>query len=292
MRSLMLATLAASYLTLAAPVVAQARTQSQPRFQAGNDAPAGAGLSSILAHERRGDDRARDRYRHPAETLAFFRVEPGMTVVDYMPASGWYSRVLIPYLGEQGTYIGLNPELDDSLTGYWDMYRGTAEKLPVQAREWTGGEGARVIGANTNDVPEELHGTADRFLIFREVHNMRRSGWLHDTLATARRLLKDDGLLGLVQHRAKADAPAEYTLGDNGYLREADVIAQMQSYGFELVDKSEVNANPSDPANWEGGVWTLPPGYRGVAETDSARRAELDAIGESDRMTLLFRKRA
>ena len=119
---------------------------------------------------------------------------------------------------------------------------------------------------------------------------MRRFGWLHDTLVTARRLLKDDGLLGVVQHRAKADAPASYTLGDNGYQREKDMIAIFDAYGFDLVAKSEINANPKDPANWEGGVWTLPPGYRGGPE-GSARRADLDAIGESDRMTLLFRKR-
>ena len=252
---------------------------------------ADAALTQVLAHSRRDEDRARDQHRHPAETLAFFQIRPGMTVVDYMPAGGWYSRVLIPYLGEQGTYIGLNPELHPEMTGYWDTYRGTAEKLPAEAREWTGGEGARVIGANTNDDLDALAGTADRFLIFREVHNMRRFGWLHDSLATARRLLKDDGLLGVVQHRAKADAPASYTLGDNGYLREKDVIVLFDAYGFELVGKSEVNANPKDPANWETGVWTLPPAYRGAGE-DAARRAELDAIGESDRMTLLFRKRA
>ena len=252
---------------------------------------ADAALTQVLAHSRRDEDRARDQHRHPAETLAFFQIRPGMTVVDYMPAGGWYSRVLIPYLGEQGTYIGLNPELHPEMTGYWDTYRGTAEKLPAEAREWTGGEGARVIGANTNDDLDALAGTADRFLIFREVHNMRRFGWLHDSLVTARRLLKDDGLLGVVQHRAKADAPASYTLGDNGYLREKDVIVLFDAYGFELVGKSEVNANPKDPANWETGVWTLPPAYRGAGE-DAARRAELDAIGESDRMTLLFRKRA
>jgi predicted methyltransferase len=120
---------------------------------------------------------------------------------------------------------------------------------------------------------------------------MRTYGWLHDSLVTARRLLKDDGLLGIEQHRAKPDAPADYVLGSNGYQREEDVIALLAAYGFDLVAKSEINANPRDPANWEGGVWSLPPGYRGVPETDTARRAELDAIGESDRMTLLFRKR-
>jgi predicted methyltransferase len=247
-------------------------------------------LAAVLAHDRRAEDRARDRHRNPAETLAFFQIAPGMNVVDYMPAGGWYSRILIPYLGPQGSYIALNPELHPSLTGYWDMYRGTAERFPAEAREWVGEGGARVIGANTDDVPEELAGTADRFLIFREVHNMRRFGWLHDSLVAARTLLKDDGLLGVVQHRAKADAPASFTLGDKGYQREEDVIALFSAYGFELVGRSEINANPRDPANWDDGVWSLPPSYRGAPE-GSTTRAERDEIGESDRMTLLFRKR-
>jgi predicted methyltransferase len=252
---------------------------------------ANSAMTEVLAHPRRQADRARDQHRHPAETLAFFQVQPGMTVVDYMPAGGWYTRVIVPYLGSNGTYIALNPELHPSLTGYWDMYRGTAEKFPAQARGWVGDGGARVVGTNTNDVPDALVGTADRFLIFREIHNMRRLGWLHDSLLTARKLLKDDGMIGVVQHRAKADAPAAYTLGENGYQREKDVIALFDAYGFDLVSKSEINANPKDPANWERGVWTLPPNYNGAPE-GSDRRKELDAIGESDRMTLLFRKRA
>ncbi len=273
-RSLILAAALAALAVPSVPAVAQSS----------------AALEQVLGHERRADDRARDTWRHPAETLAFFQIEPGMTVVDYMPAGGWYTRVIVPYLGPQGSYIALNPELHPELTGYWDMYRGTAAKFPAEAREWVGEGHAKVIGANTDDDLAALAGTADRALIFREIHNMRRFGWLHDSLVTMRRLLKDDGLLGVVQHRAKADAPADYILGDNGYQREEDVIKLFEAYGFELVDKSEVNANPADPANWEGGVWTLPPGYRGAPE-GSARRAELDKVGESDRMTLLFRKR-
>lgn len=278
-------------IVLAAAALIAAPLAAAPLPAAAQQQAADPALAEVLAHSRRDADRARDVHRHPAETLAFFQVRPGMTVVDYMPAGGWFSRVLIPYLGAQGTYVALNPELHPAMTGYWDMYRGTADKFPAEARGWVGGEGARVIGANTDDVPETLAGTADRFLIFREMHNMRRFGWLHDTLVTARKLLKDDGLLGIEQHRAKTDAPASYTLGDNGYLREKDVIAILDAYGFDLVARSEINANPKDPANWEGGVWTLPPGYRGTPE-GSPRRAELDAIGESDRMTLLFRKRA
>lgn len=262
----------------------------QPAPAMAQQAATDTALAYVLEHPRRDNDRARDRHRNPAETLGFFRVEPGMTVVDYMPAGGWYTRVLVPYLGESGTYIALNPAVPAEAAGFMANMRDTAIRFPEQATGWTGGEGATVAGANSGAVPEELRGTVDRVLIFREIHNMMRFGWLYTSLMDVRALLKDDGLVGVVQHRARADAPSGYANGNNGYLREADVIALFQAHGFELVDKSEVNANPNDPANWEGGVWTLPPGYRGAPE-GSARRTELDAIGESDRMTLLFRKR-
>jgi predicted methyltransferase len=281
MRMMLLAAAAA----IALPAV------SLPAPAAAQQVTVDAALSAVLDHERRDGDRARDRYRNPAETLRFFQIEPGMTVVDYMPAGGWYTRVLAPYLGDGGTYIALNPAVPADAAGFIANMRDTATRFPEQAAGWTAGEGARVLGTNADSVPEELLGTADRVLIFREIHNMRRFGWLHGSLVAARGLLKHGGLVGVVQHRAKADAPAAYTLGDNGYQREKDVIAMFDSYGFDLVGKSEINANPNDPANWEGGVWTLPPAYRGAPE-GSPRRAELDAIGESDRMTLLFRKRA
>ncbi len=272
------------------------RNQQQPQQQPQETQPtpvtAAQALQAALAHPRRDEDRARDVYRHPAATLDFFRVEPGMTVVDYMPAGGWYSRVLIPYLGRDGNYIGLNPRLDDRFAegGYWDLYRNASSRIPSDARDWVGFEGARVFGLNTDDELDSFAGTADRVLIFREIHNMRRYGWFHDAMVAMRTMLKDDGLVGVVQHRARRDAPAAYTLGDNGYQQQEDVIALFNAYGFELVAASEINANPRDPANWEGGVWSLPPSYRGAPEgsQERARRAE---IGESDRMTLLFRKR-
>lgn len=251
----------------------------------------GAAMADVLAHPRRAADRARDQYRNPAATLDFFQVRPGMTVVDFMPAGGWFTRVLVPYLGPQGTYIGIDPRVPADATGFMASMRDTATRFPPQAKGWVGEGGARVLGANVGSVPAELNGTVDRFLIFREMHNLRRANWLHETLVTARRLLKPGGMVGIEQHRAKDNAPMDYVLGDNGYQREKDVISIMDAYGFDLVAKSDINANPRDPANWPQGVWTLPPGYRGTPETDTARRAELDRIGESDRMTLLFRKR-
>ncbi len=253
-------------------------------------APVVLSMDDVLAHSRRNDDRVRDQYRHPASTLSFFDVRTGMTVVDYMPSGGWYSRILIPYLGENGRYIGLNPAIPEDSTGFFGSMLNYDEGLPAQARGWVGDEGASVMGANVGEVPEGLNGTVDRFLIFREIHNMRRANWFHDSMVAARALLKDDGLLGVVQHRANDDAPAEYVLGDKGYQREQDVINLMAAYGFELVSRSEINANPRDPADWELGVWSLPPVYAG-AEEGSEEAARRRAIGESDRMTLLFRKR-
>lgn len=254
-------------------------------------APATPTLDDVLAHPRRGSDALRDRYRHPKETLEFFQIRPGMSVVDYVPSGGWYGRILIPYLGQNGTYIGLNPYVGPEMTEpYWEKYRHSPQMIPYYASQWMGGDtGAHIIGINANDVPDELSGTVDRVVIFREFHQMRDHDWLHESLLAFRKLLKSDGMLGLVQHRAPASAPSEYVLGGFGYQREQDVIGILSAYGFELVGRSEINANPRDPANWAEGVWALPPLYRG-AET-SAEKQRRGEIGESDRMTLLFRKR-
>lgn len=280
MRKLMgLAAGAALALACAVTVPAQA-TELSPA--------AATALDTALASDIRAEDRARDAYRNPRETLAFFGVEPGMTVVDFMPAGGWYSRVLVPYLGSNGTYIGMNPPIAEDATGYFASMRNADQTFPGQVAEWVSGGGANPVGINAGSVPAEMHGTVDRIMIFRSMHSMWRFGWLRETLEDMRALLKDDGLIGVVQHRAKADAPYSYTDGSKGYLREADVIAMFQLHGFDLVSKSEVNANPNDPANHADGVWMLPPGMRGA--TDETRAA-MQAIGESDRMTLLFRKR-
>lgn len=251
---------------------------------ASKPAPAGP-LAEILAHPRRDADRARDPFRHPAETIAFFRIQPGMTVVDYTPGGGWWTRVLVPLVGPQGRYIGLSPDVSQASEGQRRFHGGLAESFPPRAKEWTGVD---VAAYNTDGIPAELNGTVDRVVIFRAMHNLWRNNMLHRELFALRRLLKDDGLLGIEQHRARPDASADYADGSKGYLLEKDVVALVEAHGFELVAKSEVNANPADPANHAEGVWTLPPTLRGVAEADKPR---LEAIGESDRMTLLFRKR-
>ena len=247
-------------------------------------------MATVLADARRDGDRARDAWRNPAQTLEFFRVTPGMTVVDYMPASGWYTRVLVPYLGTGGRYLGLTP---DPAAADSERFANYFEGLPASFRENAGGwtlNGAPYGIVSSDQLSDATDGTADRVLVFREMHNLLRSGAMYTELTRMRDLLKDDGMLGIVQHRARADAPADYTLGNNGYLRQQDVIALVEAHGFQLVGTSEINANPNDAANWDGGVWTRAPSYRGAEEGTEAR-ATAEAIGESDRMTLLFRKR-
>jgi predicted methyltransferase len=121
----------------------------------------------------------------------------------------------------------------------------------------------------------------------RMMHNIMNWNIADAEIKAMRDLLKPDGLIGIEQHRAKADAPYSYADGSKGYMREADIIKFMEVNGFELVAKSEINANPKDIANWPDGVWTLPPALR-LKDVD---RAKYTAIGESDRMTLLFKKR-
>ena len=278
-------TFAAGSLALAMPAHAQHAGHDAGMAGHTMSAEEHTALTQALADDRRAEDRARDEYRHPMETLDFFQVRPGMTVVDYMPASGWYTRVLVPYLGAQGRYIGLTP---DPAAADGERFRDYFAKLPADfakdAPAWRL-TGAPYAAMASSDIADDMKGGVDRVLVFREMHNLLRSGSMYTELTRIRDLLADDGMLGIVQHRAKADAPAAYTLGSNGYLRQDDVVALVEAHGFELVGASEINANPRDTADHEGGVWTLPPGMRG---DDEAKRA----IGESDRMTLLFRKRA
>ena len=246
-----------------------------------------AGLADAIAHERRGDDAARDAFRHPDATLRFFDVQPNHTVAEYAPGGGWYTKILAPYVAENGRYVAVSftgeqtgiPRLVELLAGFEASYASRVEQM-------SGVPAATISAYHTNAIPEEAHGTVDRILIPRMVHNLLRWNIANEELRGLRKLLKDDGLVGIVQHRAKADSPWAYGDGSKGYLREADVIALMAVNGFVLVGKSEINANPKDTADYEAGVWTLPPSLR-LGDED---KAKYEAIGESDRATLLFAK--
>ncbi|MEP3145246.1 class I SAM-dependent methyltransferase [Qipengyuania citrea] len=249
-----------------------------------------ADLETVLAADVRDDDRARDQYRNPAETLEFFQVAPGMTVAEYGPGGGWYTRVLVPYLHSSGKYIAFDQDSDGrtyNSRAQEARAKGWTERFKAEVAEMTGVEADNVTAFEIDEMPEDLAGTVDRVLIFRSMHGLNMGNAADDVLKAARTMLKDDGMVGVVQHRAPEGASYDdYGARQRGYMRKQDVVAIFAANGFELAGESEINANPNDPANWEGGVWTLPP----VLRYGDQDRAKYEAIGESDRMTLLFRK--
>ncbi len=239
-------------------------------------------LGAILLHPRRADDRARDEYRNPIETLEFFGVEPTMRVAEYAPGGGWYTRVLAPYIAPSGAYFAFQAGRDPAEDGTtWP------ERFIPALVEAGWAEGGAAAAFESNAIPEDVAGTIDRVLIFRSLHGLLNNTIADSELRAIRTLLADNGMVGVVQHRAPETASYADANGSRGYLRQSDVVRLFELNGFDLVAESEINANPDDPADWEGGVWTLPPTLRYGDEN----RAEYEAVGESDRMTLLFRKR-
>lgn len=267
----------AVFATLALALAAPAAVQQQLTD---------ARLAAALAAKNRDADRARDQFRKPAETLAFFQIEPGMKVGEYAPGGGWYSRVLGNYLSPQGKLVGLYFTPEDAVFDEKarEGIRKGAAGFPAKVQEWTGRAVAGTQGLTLDTVTDADKGTFDRILVMRMMHNMMRWNFADSELKALRGLLKPGGMLGIEQHRAKPWADGAYSDGSKGYLRQEDVIGLVEAMGFELVATSEINANPRDTANHAEGVWEMPPTLR-------TKREELKGLGESDRMTLLFRKR-
>ncbi|MCA1660666.1 MAG: methyltransferase [Novosphingobium sp.] len=280
-----LSLLALSAVLLAAPAAADHHAEAgKAAMTPARISPA---LAAAVADPRRDEDRARDVWRKPAETLSFFQVGPEMKVGEYAPGGGWYSRLLGLYLGPKGKLVGL---YFDPTSGAFSEQsqkgiRDGAAKYPADVAGWSGLPAERFSAMTLESIPDAEKGTFDRIIVARMMHNLMRWNIADREIKAMRSLLKDSGLIGIEQHRAKADAPFSYADGSKGYLREADVIKFMEVNGFDYVGKSEANANPRDTANHPEGVWELPPSWR-------TKREELKGIGESDRMTLLFRKRA
>ncbi len=247
-------------------------------------------LEAVLAGEHRTqEERARDVYRHPKETLLFYGVEPGMSVVEAWPGGGWYTQVIAPYLKEGGGKLytasfseeGASERVLENLASFRRTY--------VEHPEIYGEVEMSALGDGYDAAPE---GTADVALTFRNIHNWMGRGAAEEHLKALYRALKPGGVLGIVEHRADgSDLPHD---GSSGYVYEEDVIALTTAAGFDFESRSDINANPSDTKDHPYGVWTLPPvrrssEVRGMEDPDFDR-AKYDAIGESDRMTLKFRK--
>lgn len=251
---------------------------------------AGATLADVVAHERRNENRARDEWRHPLDTLSFFGIEPDMTIVEVLPGNGgWYSQILTPFTAEQGRMIGVTyPEtLWVQMFSTWseDNHERFGADISQMGRYMSvdGIESAQpIVGYTVDDIPDEENGHADAILFIRALHHLFRfeEPLVDAALSEAFDVLTPGGVVGVVQHRAPEDADAEFVNGNNGYLKQSDVVAAFERAGFVLEETSEINANPNDPV--DGVVWRLPPSTTDNPDTQS--------IGESDRMTLRFRK--
>lgn len=230
----------------------------------------------------------RDRFRHPKETLAFFDLDPAMTVVEIWPGGGYYSEILAPYLAENGTFYAAHFPEDTQSDYYQRSLRKYKERLTSETVfgqvELT--QFAPLTPLETDIAPA---GSVDRVLTFRNLHNWYMSGGEEAVLSAFRQFhqaLIPDGILGVVDHRLPESSNND-AMAKSGYIKESWVIDLAEQAGFELVASSEVNANSKDTADHPNGVWNLPPTLN-VEDGDDA--AIYKAIGESDRFTLKFRK--
>jgi len=248
----------------------------------GHAAPSAAIKAAVANPARLESEKPRDRYRHPAETLSFFGVQPGQTVIEFSPGGGWYTRILMPLLAKSGHYVAV---VSTSLQSQENAKKLVAS-LPGAAK-------ATVSAFDPATATMARPGSADVVLTFRNVHNllMPEDGGAKDGsvarafFRAAYKALKPGGVLGVVDHRLpeSADAAREQT---SGYVKRSTVIHLATEAGFKLAGESEINANPKDSADWPNGVWTLPP----TLSQKDQDRAKYLAIGESDRMTLRFVK--
>ena len=247
------------------------------------------------------EHQARHEFRNPKETLEFFGIEPGMAVGEFLPGGGWYTKVLLPYLGDEGSIVGI----DYSITMFAEFGENSfanaefLKKKESWPETWTAtaegwrGDGATSISATTfATMPEALDGSLDAVLLIRAMHNMARfndaGGYLDQALAASFKALKPGGIVGIVQHHARDDRSDEWASGSNGYLKRAFIIENMAKAGFEFVSESSINSNELDQAKEGDNVWRLLPRLR--AEGSEEELAAIRAIGESNRITMKFIK--
>lgn len=243
-----------------------------------------ASIEQLAAGDHRSAKNiARNGQRNPVETLEFFGLKPDMTVIEILPSTGWYTEIIAPYVRDDGKFYAAHFSPNAAASYMPPNLRGFEAKITAEPELY-----GKVTVRHLNPPHEVVIApaeSADMALTFRNVHNWIMADQEHEYFATFFAALKPGGVLGVVEHRAKPDAGME-VMRTSGYVTEAYVKEIAAAAGFEFVESSEINANPMDPTVHPGGVWTLPPSY----SQGDADRAKYQAIGESDRMTLKFRK--
>ncbi|MBX3480898.1 MAG: class I SAM-dependent methyltransferase [Caulobacter sp.] len=230
-------------------------------------------------------DRARDVWRHPVETLTFWGLQPGMTVVEFWPGAGWYTDILAPFLdATKGKLYVANLEPTDPQVA--EVVEAYKRKLSDNRKVYGDVE---VTAFGPTSGPVAPAGSADMVLFLRNLHNWMAAGIADKAFKDAFAALKPGGVLGVVEHRGVPGAVQD-PLAADGYVQQDYAVQLAKEAGFLLVAESEINANPKDDRKHPFGVWTLPPtrlsAPRGQPPQEGFDHSKYDAIGESDRMTL------
>lgn len=241
-------------------------------------------VNSINGEQRSEQNRARDKARHPQKTLEFFDIKANSVVLEVWPGKGWYTEILAPYLKQNGGHfiaagfpLHAGPQWrQDMQQRYQDYLAGIPSHYDEISFVEVGPPSFWKLGKDNS---------VDTVLTFRNVHNWLKGGYEKEMFHALYQVLKPGGVLGVVEHRAKLSTDIA-AMKQSGYMTEQAVIELAQQAGFVLEDRSEINANSKDTKNHPKGVWTLPPTLR----LGNENQERYLAIGESDRMTLKFRK--
>ena len=234
-------------------------------------------MAAIQSENRSPKNIARDEYRNPAKTLTFFQIQPDMRVVELSPGGGWYTEILANYIHNPGVVIAAHFDADSKR----EYFRKSRERFEKKVIEKSMYDNVYIVNLSSELAKE---GSVDAVLTFRNLHN-----WLGPQMdlifSNSFKALKSGGLFGIVEHRANPGTSIS-DMKKSGYVTEEHAIKIAKKHGFILVAKSEINANPKDTKDHPKGVWTLPPSLR-LKDIDKDKYL---SIGESDRMTLLFKK--
>ena len=268
------------------PVTTESANPATPTASNG-DADVAAIKAAVNGPQRSEENRARDKYRHPAETLAFFGLKKDMTVLETFPGGGWYTEIVAPVVAEKGKLFvtSVDPNGPADKMGP-KMARQLMDRFAAQPNVFGKVQVLRIDPPASFDLGAA--NSVDLVLVMRSIHDWVRDGDAEKILGELHRVLKPGGILGVEAHRGPEGTSSDpKVVGKSGYLSESFLKQLVEASGFTLVAKSEINANPNDTHEWPEGVWTLPPTLR-LKDKD---REKYVAVGESDRVTMKFVKK-
>ena len=242
-------------------------------------------IDKVLSSDHRSiTNKARDKYRNPKQTLNFFGLKKNMSVIEVSPGKGWYTEVLAPTLKKNGKFYATIYKVSDDSRPFIkkldSSYRSMLKKHPEKYSK------TNLIPIDLKNPKFNLSEKVDMILTFRNVHNWTKAKTDLIMFKSFFNSLKQGGILGVVEHRAKPNTPIKKQI-ETGYMTEEYVKNLANKVGFKFVSSSDINNNPKDNKNYSGGVWTLLPNLRGVSNSEKDKYMK---IGESDRMTLKFEK--